>query len=735
MFAKRLVDCGDELPGDGGPRSRDDERAPAASNDFALQQKENLFCSTARIGANREEGIRNTENRQIVFVPFDWMSQSMLFRKVGVLGAGNMGSQIAALVASTGIPVVLLDLMKPQAPPPITPGSFDGDMQFLADCDWIIEAVTEDFAVKRALLNRVSRVRREGSIVTTNTSGISIRQLAEGMPEDFRRHWLGTHFFNPPRYMRLLEIVATEDTDQAVMEAMVQFADRRLGKTIVRAKDTPNFIGNRIWTFAVLNTMRVMREMDLSIEQVDAWTGPNIGWPKTATFRLCDLVGIDVLAHISERADVPLPGFVRRMVEMDWLGDKSGQGFYKKPGLVLDWKTLEYRAAGTPDDQPKEAFLERILPDIWNYAAQRVPEIADDIVAIDEAMKAGFNWEKGPFEMWDAAGRVPSWYKDGLFFDQLSGKYKPIQAAEGVSSVASFKRANGVVRQNAGASLVDLGDGIGCLEFHTKMNAIDDDILALVTETLEGETRFQGFVITSDGAHFSAGANLTRFLQAIQDKKWAELDRIIRAFQRMTQAIKFCRYPVIVAPFGLCLGGGAEVALHGAARQAHVELKMGLVEAAVGLVPAGGGCKEMVCRNLDRTQVLANLATAKTSSTAAEARQLGYLSELDGVTMNRSRLLGEAKALATGPYTRPAPRTDIPASGPLPIPSQLSGHDVTVAKHLAHVLSGGDVPAATLLSEQHFLDLEREAFLSLCGEEKTEQRIAHTLKTGKPLKN
>ncbi|MCU1293055.1 MAG: 3-hydroxyacyl-CoA dehydrogenase NAD-binding protein [Bryobacterales bacterium] len=768
-----------------------------------------------------------------------------------------MGSRIAAHIANAGVPVLLLDMpstgpdrnaivasalqslakskppafFEPEVVGLIRTGNFEDDMHLIADCDWIIEAVSEDMEIKRALLANVSAVRRNGSVVTTNTSGLPVAQIAAGMPDDFRRHWLGTHFFNPPRYMRLLELIATEETDPGVVDAVAEFADTRLGKTVVRAKDTPNFIGNRIGTFTLLNSMRVMQEMNLTIEQVDALTSAPLGWPKTGTFRLCDLIGIDVLVHIAsnffsrvsdERADASLPEFMTRMMDRRWIGDKAGQGFYKKQRgqeqrIGLDWKTLEYRPSenptfgllraakksetlsgglqfllgeNVPDDQAG-AFYRQILPDLWNYAAHRVPEICDDIVAIDAAMKSGFNWEMGPFEMWDAAG-VPgtaermkasgvvlapavrklldsghtSWYREGpttesgkLYFDVLSGGYKPVRVAAGVSSVATLKRRHGAVKENAGASVVDLGDGIACLEFHTKMNAIDGDILSLVTETLapDGQTisRFEGFVVSGDAANFSAGANLTRFLQAIQQKNWMELDGIIRAFQRMTQSIKFCLRPVVVAPFGLCLGGGAEVALHAAARQAHVELTIGLVEAAVGLVPAGGGCKEMALRaGEDRTALLRHfetLCTAQVSTSAAEARRFGFLSTADGITMNRERLLTDAKSrvrtIVDGGYSSPAPRKDIPAAGNDMLTSlnshvqnmrsgqHLSDHDVIVAGHIADILCGGRVSSGKLVCEQDFLDLEREAFLSLCGEKKTEERIAFTLKTGKPLKN
>jgi 3-hydroxyacyl-CoA dehydrogenase len=801
-------------------------------------------------------------------------SRSFLIRKVAVLGAGNMGSRIAAHFANAGIPVVLLDIVPENTPAGdpsarsklarnaveasmkskpaaffdpalarlVNAGNFEDDLEKLHDCDWIIEAVSENLAIKRALLQKFAPFRRTDAIVTTNTSGLPINQIAEEMDLAFRQHWFGTHFFNPPRYMRLLEIIPGPDTSQSAIEVVKSFADKRLGKTVVVAKDTPNFIGNRIGTFALMNAIRVMQSMDLSIEQVDALTGSAIGWPKTGTFRLSDLVGIDVLANVAknffdrvrdERSDLQLPDFINKMLERNWLGDKVGQGFYKKTKsatgeelrLGLDWRTLEYRPserakfpaidmaknaeslserlkmllAGDPRKDQAAAFYWQILPELWNYAANRIGEIADDILSIDRAMKTGFNWELGPFELWDAAGVAStaekmtalapeakkllgsghqSWYRDDpsgrQFFDIASGEYKPIPVAAGVASVSSRKKSYGVIKKNPGASLVDLGDGIACIEFHTKMNSIGTDILQLVTQVLrpgsELVANFEAFVIANDSDNFSAGANLMQLLLGIQEQEWDEIDATIRAFQNMTQAIKFCPRPVVVAPAGLALGGGCEVALHGAAREAHAELYMGLVETGVGLVPAGGGCKETVLQSTDAAarvgkssrnesveliddlrQRFETIAMAKVSTSAFEARSMGYLSPSDGITMNRDRLLSDAKArareMARAGYVAPLPRADVPAPGENILASFkmgvrlmregefISDHDVKIANWVAYILCGGNVTPGSPVSEQYLLDLERQAFLSLCGEQKTAERIAYTLKNGRPLRN
>jgi 3-hydroxyacyl-CoA dehydrogenase len=804
-----------------------------------------------------------------------------MIRKAAVLGAGNMGSRIAAHFANAGIPVVLLDMVPPNASDGakasrngvvaaaveglkkskpasffevgsirlIQSGNFEDDLELLRDCDWIIEAVAENLEIKRALLKKVNAFRRADAIITTNTSGLPVWQIAEGMDASFKKHWFGTHFFNPPRYMRLLELIPTPDADPEALAAVEQFVDRRLGKAVVRAKDTPNFIANRIGTFAMMNAIRVMQAMDLSIEEVDALTGAALGWPKSGTFRLSDMVGIDVLAHVAknffervkdERPDVAPPPFIASMLERKWLGDKTGQGFYKKvkasngeeERLGLDWRTLEYRPsvrvkfpsldvtknsdsvaerlcavlANDPKKDRAAAFYWHVLPELWNYSAHRVPEICDDIVGIDEAMKNGFNWELGPFEMWDAVGVAATsekmkaaggtlapalekllasgntcWYRDDdsvpsgrRFFDIAAGDYKPVPSIEGITSAAILKKAHGVVKKNAGASLVDLGGGIGCIEFHSKMNAIGGDIVGFITQNLKPGSdplaQFDAFVISNDSDNFSVGANVMQLLLGIQEQDWDEIDTAIKAFQRMTQTIKFCPKPVVVAPFGMCLGGGCEISLHAAARQPHVELYMGLVETGVGLVPGGGGSKEMALKAIDAAAALReggriesvelietlrrnfeSITLAKVSTSAAEARTLGYLSRADIISMNRKRVLLDGKArareLADAGYSAPLPRTDIPAPGENILATlkmgvrlmregeYISDHDVNVANHVANILCGGKVTPGTLVSEQYFLDLERQSFLSLCGEKKTAERIAHTLKTGKPLRN
>jgi 3-hydroxyacyl-CoA dehydrogenase len=798
--------------------------------------------------------------------------------KVAVLGAGTMGARIAAHFANAGLACVLLDIVAPDAAQStdkavrrklvsagleaavkskpaaffekglerlITIGTFEDDLKLIADADWIIEAVAENLDIKRGLLKKVEAVRKPASLVTTNTSGLPVAGIAEGFSEDFRRHWFGTHFFNPPRYMRLLEIIPAPETDPAAIETVAHFCDVRLGKGIVTAKDTPNFIANRIGTFAGLNVFRVMQQMDLTIEEVDALTSSG-GWTRAATFRTIDLVGLDVLASVvanfsrnvqDERSDLKLPDFFRQMLEKKLLGDKVKSGFYKKvkgpqgeEKMAIDWKTLEYHPAqkakfptlemakniedmgerlrtvlsGDPRDKAAE-FIWTTLSDLWTYSANRIPEIADTVVEIDQAMRMGFNWEVGPFEVWDLAGveqtvarmkkegrpvaanaekllaaGAKSWYKDDpsspsgrACFDLRTGEYKPVQAAEGVWSVAVAKKSNGVVKKNAGASLIDLGDGVGCIEFHTKMNALGGDIVQMVTQSLKtggvGD-QFEAFVITGDSANFSVGANLMMLMLAVQEQEWDEVDMAIRQFQGMTQAVKFCTRPVVTASFGMTLGGGCEINLHSAARQPHAELYMGLVETGVGLLPGGGGCKEMLLRALDNARairpegrgesvevmeglkrIFETIAMAKVSTSAYEARALGFLAEGDLISMNRERILADAKEraleLARAGYKAPVPRADIPAPGENVLATlrlgihlmrqaeYISDHDVKVAARVAEVICGGNLTPGTPVSEQYILDLEREGFKSLCGEKKTQERIQFTLKTGKPLRN
>ncbi len=796
-----------------------------------------------------------------------------------------MGSRIAAHIANSGVPVVLLDMVPlgvasdapraernrfvlaaleglkrskpaafytPDAVRLLTPGNFEDDLALIGDCDWTIEVVAEDLDIKRALLDRVQKHRRPGSILTTNTSGLPVHKIVEGRPDEIRHHWFGTHFFNPPRYMRLLEIISTPDSDAADVALIAQFCDRRLGKAIVYSHDTPNFIANRIGTFTLTNAVRLMVEQGLTVEEVDALTGSALGWPKTATFRLADMVGIDILAHVTknfaaqaeqigdERAEVRLPAFIGQMLDKGWLGDKSKQGFYKKEGKdeqgrevrqVLDWQTLEYKPSVRPkfpalemaknidstatripqmlhaDTQGDKAaaFYWPLLTELFTYAANRIPEIADNIVEIDTAMKTGFNWELGPFEMMDAAGvrtttekmraagapvsanveallsAGESWYQDDSttpsgrrYFDPGTRSYQPVPAVVGVTSLALMKKTHCVVRKNPGASVIDLGDGVAAIELHSKMNALGEDIVSLITQTLrptsEQVANFEAFVITGDSVNFSVGANLMQLLLAVQEEEWDEVDLMVRGFQNMTQAIKFCPRPVVVAPYGMCLGGGVEIAIHAAARQVHAELYMGLVEAGVGLIPAGGGCKEMVLRSIAAGSSIRpdtrgegvesfealkknfeTIAMAKVSTSAVEARGFGFLCAGDAITMNRERLVTDAKHkardLADGGYSAPVVRADIAAPGESVLATlklavwtmregqYISDHDAKIADRIAHVLCGGKVTAGTLVSERYLLDLEREAFLSLCGEKKTQERIAFTLKTGKPLRN
>jgi 3-hydroxyacyl-CoA dehydrogenase len=798
-----------------------------------------------------------------------------------------MGSRIAAQLANAGLPVVLLDIVpagagdgpamrsglaakaieallksKPAAfyenssAGLITAGNFEDDLSLLSGCDWIIEAVSENLDIKRALLKKIAPYLRPDAIVTTNTSGLPVASIAAEMPAEFRLHWFGTHFFNPPRYMRLLEIIATPEADPEAVAAIAAFADRRLGKSVVYARDTPNFIANRIGTFAMLNGVRLMQEQGLTIEEVDALTGAAIGWPRTGTFRLADMVGIDVLASVArnfsrsrseDAASVQLPEFIEKMLEKRWLGDKTGQGFYKKVGkdeqgrdirLALDWKTLEYQPAGRPkfptlemaknaetlperlrmllEGDPRKdkaaVFYWPMLTQLWNYAAGCLPEIADDLASIDRAMRTGFNWELGPFEMWDAVGvkrttesgsfQTPiatavqklfdsghtSWYAEDASvpsgrrcLHSVTGEMDPVARPKGTATVANYRKANGVVRQKPGASLIDIGEGIACIELHSRKNAIGDDIVRLITQTLKPDSDavrdFQGFVISGDAANFSVGANLMQLLLAAQEGEWDEVDMAIRAFQGMTAAIKFSPRPVVVAPYGMCLGGGTEICLHAARRRPHAELYMGLVETGVGLVPGGGGTKEMALRAIDQAasasglspaaapiklaqskELLAamktsfeTIALAKASTSAAEARSMGLLAAEDVITLNRERVLTDAKqvaiALAEEGYFAPVPRMQIPVPGDAVLATlklgvhlmrqgeYISDHDVKIGNHVANILCGGSLTPGSLVSEQYLLDLERQAFLSLCGERKTLERIAFTLKTGKPLRN
>jgi 3-hydroxyacyl-CoA dehydrogenase len=723
----------------------------------------------------------------------------------------------------------------PEATRMIAVGNFEDHLGWIKDCDWIIEAVTEDLGIKRALLERVQAARAPGAILSSNTSGISLASIAAGFSEDFRRHCLGTHFFNPPRYMKLLEVIPTPDTLPEVVEAISRFGEVALGKGIVIAKDRPNFIANRIGTFVTLNTLRIMQQDGYSIEEIDALTGPAMGLPKSATFRTLDVVGLDVLVHVvknlretlpnDERRDLfDVPPFVTQMLERKLLGDKTGQGFYKKVKggeeseiLTLDLDTFQYGERQKPRlgsldmtrniedvrqrvaslvQAPDRAgqFYRKSLSDTFHYAANRIPEISDDIVGIDDAMKWGFNWECGVFELWDCVGvekTVGQWTKENrpipplvekllasgkkmfyqqsdgttCYFDFPSGICRVIPDRPEIIVLPSLKARKRELKKNAGASLIDLGDGVVCLEFHSKMNSIGEDTVQMIHAGLKTLNEgFEAMVIGNQGPNFCVGANLMLLLMAIQEGEWEEVHRAVRAFQNANMAMKYAPKPVVAAPFGLTLGGGTEISLHCARVRAAAETYMGLVEVGVGLIPAGGGIKEMVLRAMDAVptdeeadpflyikEVFTNIGMAKVSTSAEDARRLHYLTPRDSVSMNRDRQIADAKQLALDlvklGYRPGKPRDDIqvlgqPAFAKMKLGLHLmrqaeyiSDYDVVVGTHLAQVLAGGgDFTAPQRASEQYLLDLEREAFVSLCGQKKTVERMQHMLKKGKPLR-
>ena len=740
------------------------------------------------------------------------MSSPSGFRSVAVLGAGTMGTQIAAHLANAGVPSLLLDVTADVArdglkraralkPDPfftadgaalIETGAFDTDLPRLADADWIIEAVVEQIEIKQALLERVDSVRRAGTIVSSNTSGIPIGALADGRSEEFKRHWLGTHFFNPPRYLHLLEVIPTGDTDRAVVERVTWFADHRLGKGVVVAKDTPNFIANHIGVYGVVQVLGALESGQYTIEEIDAITGPALGRPKSATFRTMDIAGIDVFAHVAKNLTLELPPLVEALVARGWVGEKAGQGFYKrdkatKEILTLDPATMSYRpkqavrlpaleAARSIDDAGTRIktlflgkdkvgqFLRDTLAPTLAHTACVAPDIAYSIDDVDRAMRWGFGWELGPFEILDAIGPHEAL---GAVCPPGRTRFRETAvppAGADLLILASAKDRQRVVRRNAGASLVDLGDGVLALEFHSKMNAIGGDTVQMLNAGVkEAAAHFAALVVGNEAQNFSAGANLMLVLLEAQESNWDEIDLMIRAFQEATQALRYADVPVIVAPAGLTLGGGCEIALHGDRVQAAAESYIGQVEVSVGLIPGGGGTKEMLARAVEGLprnhpdplpqvqRVFETIGFAKVSTSAADARRLGFLAKTDRVTMNRERLLADAKEYALERvregHQRPAPRAGILVGGEgiraaleLGVhlawrAGRISDHDGVVGRALANVLAGGSLPHQTTVSEQYLLDLEREAFLKLCGERKTLERSQHTLKTGKPLRN
>jgi 3-hydroxyacyl-CoA dehydrogenase len=802
---------------------------------------------------------------------------SSRIQKAVVLGAGTMGARIAAHFANAGLSCLLLDIVpkdavqadrnklalagidaakkskpaaffSPSLASRITIGNLEDDLSRIADADWIIEVVAENLEIKRNLLGKVAQFRKPGSIVTTNTSGLPVHLIAEGLPEEFQQHWAGTHFFNPPRYMKLVEIIPGPKTPAEVLTTLADFCDRRLGKGVVIAKDTPNFIANRIGTYSMLNALRLMSTLGMTIEEVDACTGPAVGWPKSATFRTADIVGLDVFVHVinniyetaphdESRNDYKVPGLVEEMLKRNWLGDKTGQGFYKrvkgsaeKEILTLDIGTMEYRPrakasfaaieAGKAVEDTRDRLRALMTPlfdgqktdkaqqFIWGglsemclYAGRRIPEISDHIADIDRAMRWGFAWELGPFETVDALG-LPAFAKQirkegralpTVFEKALSGGRKSFYESEkGATSVFDFataatgkveeptgililnnlKNAGKEVERNSGASLIDLGDGVICCEFHSKMNAIGSNLIAMIHKGIKRlDSDFDAMVIANQASNFSVGANLMLLLVGAQEQEWDELHMAVKQFQNVNLAIKYAAKPVVAAPQGMALGGGCEIGLHAAKIHAAAEAYIGLVETGVGLIPGGGGTKEMLIRanenatsgdDLDLFHTLRpifeNIATAKVGTSAEECRELGYLRRNDAYSMNRDRLVADAKqtalALACGgwkpaasSWQEGAQTTQIKvlgesflAAAKMAIHLMVRGgyasdYDAHVARKLANILAGGALSAPQFVSEQYVLDLEREAFVSLCGEKQTQQRIAHTLKTGKPLRN
>jgi 3-hydroxyacyl-CoA dehydrogenase len=770
-----------------------------------------------------------------------WGGRLPLVRSVAVLGAGTMGAQIAAHFANAGVPSLLLDLTADVArqglerartlkPDPfftadratlISTAGLDTDFHRIADADWTIEAIVERLDAKRDLLERVDAMRRPGSIVSSNTSGIPISALAEGRSDDFRRHLIGTHFFNPPRYLRLLEVVPTPDTDPAVVSAVVQFADHRLGKGTVIAKDTPNFIANHIALYNVIRTLEALQSGRYTIEEIDTITGPALGRPKSATFRTGDIAGLDILAQVArtlydrlpegEREAFRAPPLLEEMLSRGWLGEKTGGGFYRREKnargesdiLTLDPATLTYRprqtvrlpsidAARAIDDVRERVrtlfngrdtvgeFLRETLPPTLVYTAGVAPRIASSIDDVDRVMQWGFGWELGPFELFDAIGvrevldawrthapertDVPPLVRDVLDGGHNRFRDAPIPpAAPGLQILRTAKERSRVIRRNAGASLVDLGDGVVCVEFHSKMNAIGGDTLEMLQAGVaEAERSFAALVIGNDGPNFSAGANLMLLLLEAQEGNWDEIDLMVRSFQRTTTSLRYAQVPVIAAPAGLALGGGCEVLLQADRTQAAAETYMGLVEVGVGLIPAGAGTTAMLARAVEGLPARADLLPAvqrvfetigfgKVSTSAPDAMRIGYLRPVDGITTNRERVLTDAKTRALERtregYQAPPRRTAIRVGGASVLAAlqlgvhlawragRISDHDAVVGRRLAWILAGGPLPHETIVGEQYLLDLEREAFLSLCGERKTLERIQHTLKTGKTLRN
>ena len=682
-----------------------------------------------------------------------------------VLGAGTMGARVAAHCANHGLEVTLLDQTRaqaeagllaarqgrpaafflPETAARIRTGSFDEGAAALQQADWVLEAIVEDLAAKRALLRQVAPRLGAHTLLTTNTSGLPVREVGAELPADVQARWLGTHFFNPPRYMRLVEIIPGPATDAAARRWLSAELEVLLGKGVVEARDTPNFIANRIGLFALMNTLQLMERFELSVEEVDALTGPILGWPKSATFRTLDMIGLDTLLQVvrNTRERLPedecrdlfqAPAYLDEMVQRRWLGEKTGQGFYKREGdtiLAIDVKTLRYHPrtkVRLPFEDLATAvkqspFLARAVRELFTYCERRLGEISDDPAAIDRAMQWGYNWKFGPFALRDLV-------QQGRIRERRLGSRR---------------------RGNASCSVLELDGGVGCLELHNRNHVIGAETVALVQEALAGTTDedFDAWVLTSGGEHFSYGADLTYLLALIQNQEWDEVEEAVRQFQAMTTMVKRSRRPVVAAPAGMALGGGCELMLHAARVVAHAELYAGLVEAGVGLIPAGGGTKEMALR-CDAKTAFETIGLAKVSTSAAEARRMRLLRGGDTAVANRDRVLEAARLaaqqLAYAGYEPPAEAT-LTAPGPsvestlrmaaflMREAEQITEYEQTIAGHLIHVLCAGGAPAGAAIPESRLLELEREAFLSLCGEAKTQERIAFRLRTGKALRN
>jgi len=804
--------------------------------------------------------------------------------RAGVIGAGVMGATIAAQLANVGIETVLLDIVPPELADDdkkkgltpdskgfrnkfgnnglnialkskpasfyipenaklITIGNMEDNLALLKDVDWIIEVVVERLDIKQKVFEKIETVLTPGTIISSNTSGIPAKEMCEGRSENFQKHFAITHFFNPPRYMKLLEIVPGPDTLPEVVERLAEVCEKRLGKGIVYAKDTPNFVANRVGTFSMFSAINAMMELGLSVEAVDKLTGPVVGNPKSASFRTADLVGLDTLLHVADnvydgspddekREIFKAPEFIKKMLEKGLLGEKTKQGFYKKGKdaegkriiLSLDYHTLEH----TPQEKVKIGSLEaaknasgvgnkikslyyakdlagkftfKTLSETLVYAANRIPEIADDIVNVDNALKWGFARKLGPFETWDAIGvaksaakmkdagyEIPAWVAEMLadgketfykkeagnlyFYDIGAKEYREVPVKPGIILLPSLKERGKLVTENSGASLIDLGDGVACLEFHTKMNAMGDDIVSMVVKSADIVSNdFDGLVIANHGTNFSAGANLPLILFTAQEEEWDDLDWMIKMFQDSFMKLKYLDKPVVAAPAGLALGGGCEICLASDRVRFAAETYMGLVEAGVGLVPAGGGTKELFIRNTDHlfevkrgglypkqiemmpfiARAFETIAMAKVATSGPEAVSLGYLKSTDKMTVNRDYQIQDAKntvlSMNLEGYTPSRPRDDLRVPGEntfamiklglwtMHEQNFITDHDVTVSTKIGYILCGGALQENTVVTEQYLLDLEREAFLSLLGDPKTQARIQHMLTTGKPLRN